>query len=161
MKSLLTKPSNVLPFYTSSSQQREVFFKKTKAQARNKRRAKRMKIKRDQTRKTVHERLDTKHVKMRLGKSAAKNTRKRPHTPSTDMVSDEDAPYNPRTVSPRSTSMLERNYRISQRNFNKKTNRVKIREEEENDPEEHTNSENKEVEEQDIKVSKNKKYQCK
>ena len=116
-----------------------------------------LKRKHDQAQKTVHERIDATHVKMRLGRGAKKDARKRPRTPSTEMTSNDDVPNKPRTVSPRRTSMLEQNYRSCKRNFNKKTNKVKTRRGEENDSEEPTNSELEKIEEQDSKVSKNKK----
>ena len=112
-----------------------------------------LKRKRDQAQKSVHERIDDKHVKMRLGRGAKKDARKRPRTPPTDMTSNDDAPNKPRTVSPKYTSMQERNYQVAQGNLKKKTNRVKTRTEEEYNSEEQTNSENEE-EERDTKVPK-------
>ena len=106
-----------------------------------------------QAQKSVHERIDDTHVKMRLGKGAKKDARKRPRTPSTDLTSNDDAPNKPRTVSPKYTSMKERNYRVVQGNSKKKTNRVKTRTKEEYNSEEQTNSENEE-EERDTKVPK-------
>ena len=87
-----------------------------------------------------------------------RNTSKRPRTPSTEIMSDDDAPVNPRTISPKSTSMLARNYRNYQRNFNKKKNRVKVHRGEEKESKEPSDSDYEE-DERDSKMSKKKKNQ--
>ena len=60
-----------------SSPKRKIVLKKSKSAARNQRRRDRAKVKRNQTKKHVKERLDADHVKMRLGKGASKNTRQK------------------------------------------------------------------------------------
>ena len=72
------------------SPEREVFIKKLKSADRNKRWRYRRKVTRDQEKKHVTERIDATHPKMRLGKEATKNTRKRSRTPSTEILSDDD-----------------------------------------------------------------------
>ena len=72
------------------SPEREVFIKKSKSADRNKWRRYRRKVTRDQEKKHVTERIDATHPKMRLGKEATKNTRKRSRTPSTEILSDDD-----------------------------------------------------------------------
>ena len=72
------------------SPEREVFIKESKSADRNKRRRYRRKVTRDQEKKHVTERIDATHPKMRLGKEATKNTRKRSRTPSTEILSDDD-----------------------------------------------------------------------
>ena len=69
------------------SPEREVIFKKSKTADRNRRRRRQRKLTRDQGRKHFTERIDTTHPKMRLGKEAPKNSRRRPCTPSTDIMS--------------------------------------------------------------------------
>ena len=144
-----------------SSPQREVVYRKTRASTRNQRRRNRVKIQRDQAEKHVKERLDTKHVKMRLGKGASRNTHQKPRTPSTEILSDEDAQAKPQTVSPKSTSMLTRHWKKQPwKKQIKKEVKVRGWEEQESAEEEPTYSDHEEEEdEQDNKVSKNKKNQ--
>jgi hypothetical protein len=59
---------------------------------------------RDQEKKHATERIDATHPKMRLGKGATKNTRQKPRTPSTEILSDDDARAKPRQVSPKTTA---------------------------------------------------------
>ena len=82
------------------SPEREVFIKKSKFADRNRRRRNRRKVTRDQEKKHVTERIDANHPKMRLGKGATKNTRQKPRTSSTEILSDDDARAKPRLVSP-------------------------------------------------------------
>ena len=49
--------------------EREVFIKKLKSAARNKRRRHRIKLTRDQEKKHVTEKIDASHPKMRIGKN--------------------------------------------------------------------------------------------
>ena len=70
--------------------EREVFIKKSKSAARNKRRRHRIKTVRDQDRKHVTERIDASHPKMRICKGATRNTRQNPRTPSAEIVSNEE-----------------------------------------------------------------------
>ena len=74
-----------------------------------------MKIRRDQAEKPIHERIDNNHVKMRLGSGLSKNTRQKSRTPSTEILSDEYSRAEPRnetqTISPKSTSMLTKNWK--------------------------------------------------
>ena len=136
-----------------SSPQREVVYRKTRASTRNERRRNRMKIQRDQAEKHVKERLDNKHVKMRLGKGASRNTHQKPRTPSTSIPSDEDAP---RMVSPKSTAMLTKHWwKQPWKNQIKKEVKVRGWEDQESAEEEPTYSDHEEEEdEQDNKVSK-------
>ena len=62
---------------SEDSPQREVVPRKTRL-TRNQRRARMVKRKCHQAQKSVHERIDDTHVKMRLGKGAKKDARKRP-----------------------------------------------------------------------------------
>ena len=122
------------------------------------------KIRRDQAEKPVHERIDNKHVKMRLGEGASRNTRQKPSTPLTEILSDEDSRAGPRartrTISPKSTSMLDRHWKKQPwKNYIKKENRVQVRDEKDQESEEPTNSEYEEEDDRDYKVSKNKKNQ--
>ena len=137
-----------------------VIIRKTATGNRNRRRAQREKILRDQATKPAHERLGTKHVKLRLGGGVARSTRKRTRTPSTEIMSDENevTPVNPGTVSPKSTAMMARYERNYLRNFNKRKNKVKVYKEAE-DSEEPSDSEYEEEDQRDSKMSKSKKNQ--
>ena len=120
------------------------------------------KIRRHQAEKPVHERIDNKHIKMRLGGGASRNTRQKPSVPSTEILSDEDSRAEPRaetrTISPKSTSMLARHWKKQPwKNYINKENKVRVRDEEDQESEEPTNSEYEEDDDQDNKVSKNKK----
>jgi hypothetical protein len=86
------------------SPEREVFFKNSKSADRNRRRRYRRKVIRDQEKKHATERIDATHPKMRLGKGATKNTQQKPRTPSTEILSDDDARAKPRSVSPKTTA---------------------------------------------------------
>ena len=101
---------------------------------------------------------------MRLGSGSSKNARQKSRTPSTEILSDEYSRAEPwaetRTVSPKSTSMLTKNWKKqSWKNYIQKE--VKVREEEDDQgSEEPSNSEYEEDDDdQDNKVSKNKKNQ--
>ena len=83
------------------SPEREVFIKKSRSADRNRRRRYRRKVARDQEKKHVTERIDATHPKMRLGKGATKNTRQKPRTSSTEILSDDDARAKPRLVNPK------------------------------------------------------------
>ena len=61
---------------------------------------------RDQEKKHATERIDATHPKMRLGKGATKNTRQKPRTSSTEILSDDDARAKPRSVSPKTTAEM-------------------------------------------------------
>ena len=89
------------------SPEREVFIKNSKSADRNRRRRYRRKVMRDQEKKHATERIDATHPKMRLGKGATKNTRQKPRTPSTEILSDDDARAKPRSVSPKTTAEEE------------------------------------------------------
>ena len=72
-----------------SSPDREVYMKQSRSQRRNKRRRRKEKLKREQANTPVKERLDANHPKMRKlrqGKGATRN----PHTPSTEIPSEEE-----------------------------------------------------------------------
>ena len=139
-----------------SSPKREVILKKSKSAARNQRRRDRAKVRRNQTKKHVKERLDADHVKMRLGKGASKNTRQKPRTPSTEILSDDDARAKPRTISPKSTSELTRKW--ENKPWRKHiTKGVKVRGWEDQESEEEQDHEAEEEDAQDTKVPKNKK----
>ena len=87
------------------SPEREVFFKNSKSADRNRRRRHRRKVMRDQEKKHATERIDATHPKMRLwDKGATKNPRQKPRTPSTEILSDDDARAKPRQVSPKTTA---------------------------------------------------------
>ena len=132
-----------------SSPKREVFIKKSKSAARNQRRRYRAKVTRNQAKKHVKERLDADHPKMRLGKGASKNTRQKPRTPSTEILSDDDARAKPRSVSPKSTSEMTREWKKKPwRQHIKKEVKVRGWESQESEEEEDV---------QDTKVPKNKK----
>ena len=89
-----------------SSPKREVFIRKSKSQRRNQRRRYRTRVTRNQANIHVKERLDASHPKMRLGKGAPKNTRQKSRTPSTEILSDDDARAKPRSVSPGTTAEM-------------------------------------------------------
>ena len=72
------------------SPEREIVFKKSKSADRNRQRRRQRKLRRDKGTKHVTERIDGTHPKMRLGKEASKNTRKRSRTPSPDILSVDD-----------------------------------------------------------------------
>ena len=93
---------------------------------------------------------------MRLGKDAPKKTRQKSRTPSTEIPSDEDARAASRTVSPKSTSELTREWKNKPWKKNTKKE-VKVRGWEEQESEEEINVDVEEEDVQDTKVSKNKK----
>ena len=72
------------------SPERKVILRKSKSASRNRRQRRQRKLTRDQETKHVTERIDATHPKMRRGKEAPKNTRKRSRTPSTDILSVDD-----------------------------------------------------------------------
>ena len=89
------------------SPEREVFFKNSKSADRNRRRRHRRKVMRDQEKKHATERIDATHPKMRLwDKGATKNPRQKPRTPSTEILSDDDARAKPRSVSPKTSTEM-------------------------------------------------------
>ena len=93
---------------------------------------------------------------MRLGNGASKNTRQKPRTPSTEILSDEEARAKPQSVSPNSTSELTREWKNKPwRKHIKKE--VKIRRSEDQESEEEQDHEVEEEDVQDTKVPKNKK----
>ena len=102
-------------------------------------------------------------MKMRLGSGSSKNARQKSRTPSTEILSDEYSRAEPRTetqtISPKSTSMLTKNWKKQpwKSHIQKE---VKVREQKDDqESEEQSNSEYEEADDQDNKVPKNKKNQ--
>ena len=99
-----------------ASPPRRVIFRDTATGKRNKRRARREKIKRDQA---------TKPAKQRLGDGMAGRTHRRSRTPSTEIMSDENEvnPANQQRVSPETKAKIERNNRNFLRDLKKSCGR--------------------------------------
>ena len=136
--------------FVEASPPRQVIFRDTATGSRNRRRALRNKITRDQA---------TKPAKQRLGGGAAGRTHRRARTPSTEIMSEENevTPVSHRKVSPRSTAMIERNNRKFLRDLRKSRCKVKVAEEEAEEADEPSDSEYGENK-QDNKVPRNKKH---
>ena len=136
-----------------ASPQRRVVLRDAAQGARNKRRAKREKIRRDQATKPAHTRLGRRPARERLGSGVAGRTRRRTPTPSTEINSDQNKAI---PVSPRTTDMIDRNNRNFLRDLRKARSRVKVLDREEEEIEEPSDSDYDD--EQDNKMSRNKKH---
>ena len=141
-----------------ASPQKQVVLRSKGKMTRNMRRAKRKKIEHDQA---------TKSPLLRLGENTNKETHGRSRTPSTEIMSDENAlsRTNRQKYSPESTAAVQRKDWNWMRVLDKAGTRVKLWKEEDEDEatkekaDGHSNHDRR-VHKKDNKMPKNKNYQC-